>query len=135
MNCITRMRLFFVAACIGMMLTTFTSCTKNSDTSTAVVRVVDTNGDPIVGAKVRVYCSEALCQVEEQSFSDANGESEYEFELPAILKIQASKEIATTVQLNATTSVASTYTLYGEGWVQLEDNDRVVQEVTLFGNN
>ena len=135
MNRTSRLRSVVLALCIGIMLTGFTSCTKSTDTSTAVVRVVDPNGDPIVGAKVRVYCTEALCQVDDTDFSDANGESEYEFELPAILKIQASKEIATTVQLNPTTYVASTYTLYGEGWVRLESNGTVVQEVTLIGNN
>ena len=124
-----------IAACIRLMATAFTSCKKSTGPSTALVRILDTNGRTIVGATVRVFCTEALCVVDDTAFSDANGESEHEFELPAVLKIQSWKQISTRFQLNDSTSVDTFYTLYGEGWIRLEENDRVVQELTLFGSN
>lgn len=112
-----------------------TSCRKNSGPSTATIRVLDTNKRPIIGATVRLFCTEDLCIVEDTGFSDANGESEHEFDLHSVLKVQAWKQISTRFQLNDSTAVDTFYTLYGETWVRLEENDRVVQEITLFGSN
>jgi len=126
---------FAVVGVFGLLSTAFMGCGKNDDPSTALIRVLDTNGRNVIGATVRVYCVEDLCIIDDTSFSDANGESEHEFELPAVLKVQAWKEIATRFALNDSQTVDTTYELKGEAWVRLEEHERVVQQVTVFGNN
>lgn len=126
---------FAVIMVFGLIATAFTSCKRSDGPSTAVIRVLDTNGRLVVGASVRVFCTEPICIIDDSAFTDANGESEHEFDLPAVLKVQAWKQISTVFQLNDSVAVDTFYNLFGEGWVRLEENDRIIQELTLFGNN
>ena len=117
------------------MFTGVTSCNKDLGPSVAVIKVIDPNGGPLSGSIVRVFCTEALCIVDDTSFTDLNGESEHEFDHPAVLKVQAWKDIGTIYQIDDTTFTDTFYTLYGEGFVRLEEGDRTTEVVTVFGSN
>jgi myo-inositol-hexaphosphate 3-phosphohydrolase len=95
----------------------FASC-KDKDPTIAQITVVDKNNVPVSGAKVRVYCSPAPCDVESIQTSDASGLSTHEFKLPAVLKIEATKDTGTI--------------MLGEGYVKLEEHETVQQTVTML---
>lgn len=118
-----------------LLVLCFAACKKPVGPSTAVIKVVDTTGSVVTGATVRVFCTEDLCVVDDTAFSDLNGESEHEFDLPAVLRVQVWKDIATTFQTGVNTFEDTTFTLYGEGFVRLDEGERTTQVITVFGSN
>lgn len=95
----------------------FASC-KDKDPTIAEITVVDKNNSPVSGAKVRVYCSPSPCDVESTQTSDASGITTHEFKLPAVLKIEATKDTGTV--------------MIGEGYIKLEEHETVQQTVTML---
>lgn len=80
---------------LGLFFTsTLNSCTKNRD-SQASIFVQDQMGNPIGGAKVRLYSNSGYIDVLKTTFSD--GSADFSFENEAILFIDVDKDTYTSV--------------------------------------
>jgi len=127
----------------GFIALNFSSCV-NKDPTIAHIRVIDTIGTPVEGADVKVFCTEALCVVEDSGITDAQGKTLHEFELPAVLKVETWKTycwdfdtiflwdtIAAQNDTFVDTNVCRIF--FGETYVTLEEHEEVSQDVLIFG--
>lgn len=123
----TKFTLLYLALAAGFF---YSSC-KDKDPTFAEITVVDKNAAPVSGAKVRVYCSPSPCDVESIQTSDASGLTKHEFKLPAVLKIEATATVTTTIDTTIPPTPVQK-TIRGEGYVKLEEHETVQQTVTLL---
>ncbi|MFQ5335087.1 MAG: hypothetical protein ACE5DN_03330, partial [Flavobacteriales bacterium] len=79
-------------AAVGSFLAlNFTACLQN-DPTIGYVKVIDSNAVPKSGIMVKVYCTEPLCLIKDSGLTDNSGRIKFEYDLPAVLKIDASKD-------------------------------------------
>lgn len=135
---------FVVIGIVSFLALNFSSCV-NKDPTVGNIRVLDTLGIPVEGADVLLYCTEALCILEDSGITDVQGKTSHEFDLPAVLKILVSKEYCweyDTIFLPDTqppfaidTFVDTTVCrlFVGEGFITLEEHEEVDEDVVLFG--
>ena len=127
----------------GFIALNFSSCVNN-DPTIANIRVIDTIGTPVEGVDVKVYCTETPCVVEDSGRTDGQGKTSHEFELPAVLKVDAWKVYCweydmillwdtINAQFDTFTDTTVCRTFYGETFVTLEEHEIVDQDVLLVG--
>ena len=87
-NVFLKRAVFPVLAIIACLyLFSSTSCKKETD-CTAIITVHDTIGQPLAGAKIRLYSSLANANLQDQTLtSDSKGEATFVFKHQAILDI------------------------------------------------
>lgn len=107
-----------------LLYTIFPSCTKETD-CVAVVKCVDTVGNPVASADVLLYAKVKnsagvtyTADITASVSSDNAGEASFTFELPAIYDILATKTVGTK-------------SLSGVGIIKLEEGESVEKTVTL----
>ena len=135
--------IFLFVAIGGFLTLNFSSCVNN-DPTIAHIRVLDSIGNPVEGADVKVFCTEALCVVEDSGITDAQGKTSHEFELPAVLKVETWKtycwDYDTIFLWDTFLLVEDTFldtnvcrTFFGETYVTLEEHEEVDQDILIFG--
>lgn len=118
-----------------------TSC-KDKSPINGIILVTYENGSPVSGANVVVSCTgdpDKPCSVTKatkknativpyvEGTTDAEGKIKFEFDLPSVLKVDAS--FATTED-SAGISVARAYT--GEGFIKLEEHKDTDQTIIVY---
>ena len=94
------------------------SACKPDDPTELVVRVVNNDDEEVVGATVRVYCTEPECIIEDIKTTDDKGFSVHTFELEAVLAIDVTKVIGSD-------------TLSGNGTADLLKNETVSVKIKI----
>jgi hypothetical protein len=92
------------------------SCNKPTDCK-AIVTVLDSANNPVAGATVKLYSSNPPGQIQGQGSSDGSGNVTFDFKLPAIFDIAATK--------------TTTKTMTGTGIVQLQIGQTVQATVNI----
>ncbi len=94
------------------------SACKPDDPTMLTVRVVNNDDEAVVGATVRVYCTEPECIIENIKTTDDKGFSIHVFENEAVLAIKVTKMIGTD-------------TLSGNGTADLVKNESVSVKIKV----
>lgn len=90
----------FLIVVFALFSITLNSCKKAEDTK-AIITVLDINGDPVEGAKVKLHQDGQISQagqyseVSDEQETDNNGQTEHVFEHEAILNVSISKWVGT----------------------------------------
>lgn len=91
---------------------------KPDDPTELVVKVVNNDDEEVVGATVRVYCTELECIIEDIKTTDEKGFSIHTFENEAVLAIEVTKMIGTD-------------TLSGNGTADLVKNESISVKIKI----
>ncbi|PCJ87477.1 MAG: hypothetical protein COA57_04695 [Flavobacteriales bacterium] len=110
-----------------LLVFSFSSC-KEKGPAKAKITVVNMDGAPVSGIEVRIFCTpsgnpgETQCRdgYDLKELTDTEGIVLFEFDLPAVLKIEVNGKIGST-------------TYYGEDFVELEAHETVDKTVTVAG--
>ena len=93
------LKFLFLGAIIAFM-STFSSCKKDADTM-AIITIIDVNGLPVEGARVRLHQDGQISQsgqyseISDEQSTDYSGKTEHVFEHEAILNVEVSKWVGT----------------------------------------
>lgn len=85
---------------LSVFMLVFSACEKPADTI-AIIKVIDVNGNPVEGARVRLHqdglvsTSGQYSNISDEQWSDASGTTEHVFEHEAILNVEVSKWVGT----------------------------------------
>lgn len=109
-----------VALCLILIAGTSVSCNKPTDCK-VIITVLDSNSVPVSGATVKLYSSNPPGQITGTATTDGSGNADFNFKLPAIFDIAASK----------TVTVPVTKTMTGTGIIQLQIGETVNSTVTI----
>lgn len=91
---------------------------KPDDPTELVVKVVNNDNEEVVGATVRVYCTEPECIIEDVKTTDEKGFSIHTFENEAVLAVEVTKMIGSD-------------TLSGNGTADLVKNESVSVKIKI----
>lgn len=109
-----------IALCLVLLGGGSISCNKPTDCK-VIITVLDSNNAPVAGATVKLYSSNPPGQVQATGTTDGSGNADFNFKLPAIFDIAASK----------TVTVPVTQTMTGTGIIQLQIGQTVTSTVTI----
>ena len=129
-------------AVISFLAVNYTSCLQN-DPTIGIVKIIDSNAVPKSGVMVKVYCTEPLCVVKDSALTDNSGKVQFEYDLPAVLKIDASKSfsfnykniiITDTISTDTVADTTISVMFMGTDFLSLEEHEVVEQTVVISGN-
>lgn len=109
-----------VALCLILLGGGSVSCNKPTDCK-VIITVLDSNNAPVSGATVKLYSSNPPGQVQSSGTTDGSGNVDFNFKLPAIFDVDASK----------TVTVPVTKTMVGTGIIQLQIGQTVTTTVNI----
>ncbi|UTW63759.1 hypothetical protein KFE98_06355 [bacterium SCSIO 12741] len=132
------------AFALAMVSLVFSSCEKDTPPK-AEITVVDSLGTAVQNARVILHCIQRSdetrsCNVADTQYTDQVGKTLFEFENPAVLKIDVWKEDVVTINTgsglpgtDSTLTVGDT--LCAEAFITLEINETIEQRMILTNCN
>lgn len=131
---LTKAFLSFSVGVLSLAITTV-GCRNNDDPTIGEITVYDKNGDLVSGARVRLYCNQQDCVVEEEETSNGSGITRHEFTQPMVLVVEAVKLDTTVTDTGVPPNIGfiiSIDSAYGESFITIEKHKTVSAPVVIF---
>ncbi|MGD1847094.1 MAG: hypothetical protein ACFB10_17020 [Salibacteraceae bacterium] len=111
------------------------SCRNNDDPTIGEITVYNNLGEVVPGARVRLYCTEQDCIVEDAKVSNGLGITRHEFFQPMVLAIEAIKLDTTVTDTGVPPNVGFIIKIdsaYGESFITIEKNKTISAPVLIL---
>lgn len=100
----------------------------------AIIKVVDAAGVPVRQARVVLFCPTDNCIVSDTAFTNVAGESEHQFDLPAVLQIDVYKLVVEKTVIGTFPNADTIYsgdTTCGNGYITLREDEVVTETIVI----
>ena len=114
------------------------SCKEDVIPTTAEIRVVNTDGDPVPFADVMLTCTSSVnlpCEIEIIAQADEEGIYKKDFDLPKVLKVVAAGNLYDTIITGILPDTSMTFikdTICGETFISIKPEQVSVQTIILY---
>ncbi|MGB0391136.1 MAG: hypothetical protein ACPGRC_06575 [Salibacteraceae bacterium] len=128
--------IFVSFALLGMLFVV--SCKEEVPPTTAVIKVVTEDGDPVPYADILLTCTSSVnqpCDIEIIAKADEKGEYTRDFDLPKVLEVTAAGNIYDTIitgTLPDTQMIFVKDTICGNTFISIKPETTSTQSVTLY---